>query len=280
MPGYSHQETLLKIHHLNCATLCPPLAKHLINSEGHMVCHCLLIEYDQGLVLVDTGFGLDDIRDPIGRLGLLAKIFINPLFDPKEAAISQVEALGYKKEDVRHIVVTHLDSDHAGGIPDFPGAEIHVFAPEHQAATHPTTLKEKGRYRPAHFAHQPKWKIHQAEGDTWKGFESVRVLESSLPEVLLIPMTGHSRGHCAVGVKNGDDWLLHCGDAYFYRDEKRLPPNCPQTLEQFQKIMAIDGAARKSNQSRIRMLAKEHPEITIFCAHDPAELALQQTKAS
>jgi glyoxylase-like metal-dependent hydrolase (beta-lactamase superfamily II) len=261
----------LKIHHLNCATMCPPLAKQLINPEGHMVCHCLLIEYDRGLVLVDTGFGLDDIRSPVARLGLFPKLMTRPVFDPKEAAISQVKALGYQREDVRHIVVTHLDSDHAGGIPDFPGAEVHIFAPEHQAATKPTTLKEKIRYRSAHFAHQPKWKIHQVEGETWNGFEAVRALELSLPEVLLIPMIGHTRGHCAVGVKGSDGWLLHCGDAYFYRDEKLTPPNCPQTLKQFQSILAVDDTQRKNNQSRIQTLAKEHPEIRIFCAHDPAE---------
>jgi glyoxylase-like metal-dependent hydrolase (beta-lactamase superfamily II) len=236
-----------------------------------MICHCLLIEYDRGLVLVDTGFGLDDIRAPLGRLGLGFKLITNPKFDPKEAAVSQVSALGYKRSDVRHIVVTHLDLDHAGGLPDFPDAQVHVFAPEHQAATMPTTLKEKNRYRPAHFAHQPKWNIHNVEGDTWNGLESVRALESSLPEVLLVPMTGHTRGHCAVAVKNGDEWLLHCGDAYFYRDEKVMPPHCTPGLAQFQRIVAMDDTERKNNQSRIRMLAKEHPEIKIFCAHDPAE---------
>ena len=238
-----------------------------------MVCHCLLIEYDRGLVLVDTGFGLDDIRDPLKRLGLFAKVFTNPVFDPKEAAISQIQALGYKKEDVRHIIVTHLDLDHAGGLPDFPDAEVHIYAPEYQAATRPTTLKEKNRYRPAHFAHQPKWKIHEVEGETWNGFESVRALESSLPEVLLVPMIGHTRGHCAVAVKDTEGWLLHCGDAYFYRDEKNLPPHCPQALKQFQSVLAVDNTERKNNQSRVRMLAKEHPEIKIFCAHDPAEFA-------
>jgi glyoxylase-like metal-dependent hydrolase (beta-lactamase superfamily II) len=28
----------------------------------------------------------------------------------------QVERLGYRREDVRHIVLTHLDMDHAGGL--------------------------------------------------------------------------------------------------------------------------------------------------------------------
>ena len=45
----------LKIHHLNCGTMCPHGAP-LINGygkltdNGHMVCHCLLIESNDGLV--------------------------------------------------------------------------------------------------------------------------------------------------------------------------------------------------------------------------------------
>jgi len=35
---------------------------------SHLVCHCLLIETNQGLVLVDTGFGLRDVQSPYSRL--------------------------------------------------------------------------------------------------------------------------------------------------------------------------------------------------------------------
>ena len=34
----------------------------------HLIGHCLLVETDLGLVLVDTGFGLQDVRDPKSRL--------------------------------------------------------------------------------------------------------------------------------------------------------------------------------------------------------------------
>ena len=63
-----------RIHHLDCTTLCPASAA-LINDggaifqRGRMVCHCLLIEGDDGLVLVDTGLGTEDLADPERRLG-------------------------------------------------------------------------------------------------------------------------------------------------------------------------------------------------------------------
>jgi len=42
----------------------------------------------------------------------------------------------------------------------------------------------------------------------------VRALPGARDDVLLIPLPGHSRGHCGVAVKTGEGWLLHCGDAY------------------------------------------------------------------
>ena len=54
----------LRVHHLDCGTLCPGAAHWLPGlplSPPRMVCHCLLIESSQGLVLVETGIGLDDM---------------------------------------------------------------------------------------------------------------------------------------------------------------------------------------------------------------------------
>src|SRR5205085_7340098 len=83
-----------------------------------------------------------------------------PALRPEEPARRQVCALGYDPADVRHIVLTHLDLAHAGGIRDFPHASVHVLADEHQAAMHPRGSNEKGRYRQAQWAHGPRWKLY------------------------------------------------------------------------------------------------------------------------
>lgn len=44
--------------------------------------------------------------------------------------VKQIDGRSYRIEDVRHIVLTHLDLDHAGGLPDFPHAKVHVHATE------------------------------------------------------------------------------------------------------------------------------------------------------
>lgn len=277
----------LKIHHLNCGTMCPH-GRRLINGTGglfepaEMCCHCLLIESADGLVLVDTGLGTGDIRNP-KQLGPGFAALTRPRLLEEETALHQVQALGFKPGDVRHIVVTHLDLDHAGGLPDFPEAQVHIFAPEHHAAMDRASFAEKGRYRPAHFAHRPKWVIHETQGEQWFGFDSIRALPGSRDEILLVPLIGHTRGHCGVAVNTagagggtgGAGWLMHCGDAYFYRDEVNPQhPYCTPGLRLFQNLVQIDGRQRRANQARLLELARSHAaDVTLFCAHDPVELA-------
>jgi glyoxylase-like metal-dependent hydrolase (beta-lactamase superfamily II) len=269
------------IHHLGCGTMCPH-GERLISGEGsvlgaaRLVCHCLLVEGAEGLILIDTGFGLDDMRNT-RQLGRVFDTLFRPRASEAETAIEQVRALGYQPEDVRHIVATHLDVDHAGGLPDFPAAEVHVFAPELEAALHPS-WRERERYVAVHWAHGPKWVQHDVAGDEWLGFESVRILPGSDAEVLLVPLVGHTRGHTGVAVKHGAGWLLHCGDAYFNRGEMDSPPSCPPVLKAFQAINSVDNAKRRQNAERLRELAQRSAgDVELFCAHDAVTLERLQS---
>ena len=264
-----------KVHHLNCGSMCP-YGGHLVSGErgtsARIVCHCLLIETGDALVLVDTGMGLDDVRHPYRRLGPAFAAGFRVAADPAETALEQVRGLGFDPADVRDIAVTHLDLDHAGGLPDFPGAAVHVFATEHEAAVKPS-LRDRARYPKSHFAHGPQWHTHRPDGDSWFGLESIRVMPGVDPEVLLIPLPGHSRGHCAIAVRDAEGWMLHCGDAYFHRNEMASPPSCPPGLRLFQRGLSADNDARVANQERIRELSRDHgDEVRVFCAHDAVEL--------
>lgn len=266
-----------KIHHLNCATLCPQGAK-LITGKGRLFdkallsCHCLLIESNEGLILVDTGFGIQDMHS-IERMGATAARALNPKQLPEETAVRQLEARGFKRADVRHIILTHLDVDHAGGIADFPNAQIHLLSAEHAAATQPKSLQEKYRYQRAMWSHNPRWKLHNPEGEAWFGFDSVRMIENSLHDILLIPLLGHSRGHCGVAVSSEEGWLLHCGDAYFHKDEMKLSK--PRGTLGSALIQTLDDTNRKqriANQRRLRDLKRsQNSEVTLFCSHDHDE---------
>lgn len=266
-----------KIHHLNCGTMCP-FGGRAVSGEGsyfargRMICHCLLVETAGGLVLVDSGIGTAECKNP--RLfDLSFRAFAQPQLDVAETALEQVKALGFRPEDVRHIVVTHLDLDHAGGLPDFPWATVHLHAREHAAAMARASMAERSRYVPKHWAHSPTWRTYADEGDAWHGLRAVRLLDG-LEGIALVPMFGHTRGHSAVAVQDGDMWCLHAGDAYFHHGEIETPPRCPPALALFQNLLQIDGAQRHANRARLGQLVREHgSKVRVFSAHDPYELA-------
>jgi glyoxylase-like metal-dependent hydrolase (beta-lactamase superfamily II) len=150
---------------------------------------------------------------------------------------------------------------------------VHVLADELAAARRRRHPKEKGRYVPAQWAHGPRWVEHRTEaGDDWFGVPSVPVLGE---DVRLVPLPGHTRGHAAVAVRRpSGGWFLHAGDAYFWSDELSRPPTCPAGLRLFQSLVQIDAGARRASQERLRELHARHGhEVTVFSAHDAAELA-------
>ncbi len=273
----------MRIHHLNCGTDCP-FGGALFDGRsrgltGRLVCHCLLVETDShGLVLVDTGYGLRDVayphRRPHPRITRVMRAMLNIKLREEETAIRQVEALGYKATDVRHIVLTHLDFDHAGGLEDFPAATVHVMDAEFSAASGPRRgFVPRNRYRPSQWDEVKDWRRYSAQGEPWFGFQTVRDLDGLPPEILMVPLPGHTWGHAGIAIARDGGWLLHAGDAYFYRDEVRQAKRkCTPGLRAYQTMMEVDRRQRLGNQARLRELSMAHMhEVQVICAHDPVE---------
>ncbi|MEO3745212.1 MBL fold metallo-hydrolase [Plantactinospora sp. B5E13] len=262
----------MKIHHLNCGSMRQIEATYEGPAPAPAVNHCLLVETDSaGLVLVETGLGLDDVRNPGGSLDAGWVEMVQPVLDEEETAVRQLARLGYSPDDVRHILVTHLDVDHCGGLPDFPDARVHVLAAELDAA-----LAEAPslRYRPAHWAHGPKWVTYPTgPGPDWYGFTSIQP-EGLPPEIRLIPLGGHTVGHTGVAVRDGDRWLLHCGDAYYYHRELDRDHHPHPMLDIVQCRSEVHHDLRLGTQARLRELVRDHGnEVSVFSAHDPWELS-------
>lgn len=90
----------MRIHHLNCGCMCP-LGGALFDgfSRGltaHLVCHCLLIETNQELVLVDTGFGLRDVHAPYSRLSPFLSISTTSSLSGNIPQLSRSNSLAFR----------------------------------------------------------------------------------------------------------------------------------------------------------------------------------------
>lgn len=270
----------MRVHHLDCVSMCPRGGRLMDGSSrsilqrAHLVCHCLLVETHEGLVLVDTGFGLRDVADPRGRLSRTFLAMLAPDLRQEMTAIRQIERLGLDPGDVRHIVLTHLDFDHAGGLDDFPQATVHLLASERADAVARLSILDRMRYRPQQWSTRPHWRAYGVDGERWYGFDRVRALQDVTDDIVMIPLRGHTLGHAGVAVRSDTGWLLLAGDAYFHHGELDMAnPHCPWGLRVYQWMMEKDRPARLANQARLRSLALTHGhEVTISCSHDREEL--------
>jgi glyoxylase-like metal-dependent hydrolase (beta-lactamase superfamily II) len=270
----------MRIHHLSCICACP-LGGRLMDGRsgsifqrGSLCCHCLLVETESGMCLIDTGYGLRDVQQPAARLSGFFLKLMSPDFREEMTAVRQIERLGFEASEVRHILLTHLDFDHAGGLDDFPKATVHLMAQERDDALAQRTWLDRQRYRPAQWSSRARWRVHASrQGEPWHGFDCVRDLPGLPPEILMVPLRGHTTGHAGIAVKTATDWVFMAGDAYFHHLEMRWEaPYCTPGLRMYQTLMEKDRSARLRNQQRLRELARDQAgRVTVLCAHDNTE---------
>jgi glyoxylase-like metal-dependent hydrolase (beta-lactamase superfamily II) len=235
----------MTIHFLNCFTCNARWPKGW--GTGAL---CLLVETDQGLVLVDTGLGTEDYARPVWFTQFFRVITQMP-FDPQEAAIHQVKKLGFQPEDVHHIVLTHMHFDHCGGLADFPQAKVHVHQREYDAFTRGSFNLFNLAYVRRHIAHEPEFVLYADTGEKWFDFDGIRL--PFTPEMWLIPLYYHTQGHCGVAVKTDAGWHLHCGDAA--GDFRKKLPRWAIRL------------ALGPHEPRLRAFGESHPEVQLTASH-------------
>jgi glyoxylase-like metal-dependent hydrolase (beta-lactamase superfamily II) len=179
---------------------------------------------------------------------------------------AMVRERGIRPEQVTDIILTHMDNDHAGGLHDFPNATVHVSSEELENFD---STRPRGPYKPYQVSHHTKFKTYEPTGERWFDLE-VRSLQ--LPtdlEAKLVPLSGHTLGHCGVAYREDGRWSLHAGDAYF--DSKinfeEHAPGLP--IEIAFQTSAND---RQASLRKLQTLRAMHgDEVKLFCTHDQQE---------
>jgi len=179
-------------------------------------------------------------------------------------ALHQIKALGLDPKNLKHIICSHLDPDHIGGLADFPWATVHV---SHEEYT--TFASGHERYLPQQLAHQPKLQLYASNDASWFGLPARKLTLEFETEIYLIPLFGHTLGHCGVALKVNDKWIFYTGDAYYLRAEL-LDKNHP--VDQLATMRAVDNTMRLKSLETVRQLLEKYgAEMEYYGYHDPTE---------
>ncbi|MFP3834473.1 MBL fold metallo-hydrolase [Chryseobacterium sp. SIMBA_028] len=247
-----------RIHHLNCVKVAIPMNDDVIG-------HCLLIEEDDNLLLIDTGVGVQDVEHPNERLGAELIKAVGIQLDMELTAFQQIQKLRLDPNHVKDCILSHMDPDHTGGLADFPNATVHVSMEEHI-----NFYSENPRYLEGHLSHHPNIAEYSTSKEQWFGLEARRLNTSLKTEIFLIPLFGHTLGHCGIALQWEEKWMLYVGDAYYLRAELE-DDNHP--VNHLAEARADDNIKRLESIEKIKKLINEHPEIEIFGYHDREEFS-------
>jgi glyoxylase-like metal-dependent hydrolase (beta-lactamase superfamily II) len=243
-------------------------------APADLVCHCLLLETSVGLILVDTGLVAEDTARSAERISPFFRITDRVSLPAEQAAVNHIRRLGRNPGDVRHVILTHLDFDHVGGLPDFPGAAVHLSRREAEAARRAHMPKERARYRTANAIDQSNWRLYDPFPAEFFGLPASYL--DGIPGLMLVWLPGHTKGHCGVAMDLGrGQWLLHAGDAIFNgRELDPDRPSMPTGARLYQWFMEASQAERRHSLAQLRRIRRDGSEhVTIICTHDPAILA-------
>jgi glyoxylase-like metal-dependent hydrolase (beta-lactamase superfamily II) len=223
--------------------------------------YAFAIEHPEGVIVVDTGEtaratepGHFPRWHPYFRFG------VREWVDPEQEIGPQLERLGIAPRDVRKLVLTHLHTDHAGGLDHFPDTEILVSRTELELAS-----GRRGRLRGYLNNRWPSWfdpTPVELPPTAFGPFPNSLALTES-GDVSLVGLAGHTPGQIGVIVREEDHVVLLAGDSS-YSEELMLRGS-------------IDGVAPDEKGAlltieRIQQQCRATPTVYLV-AHDPGTAA-------
>jgi glyoxylase-like metal-dependent hydrolase (beta-lactamase superfamily II) len=232
--------------------------------------YAFAIEHPEGVIVVDTGEtartsepGYFPRWQPFFRFAVRERVH------PEQEIGPQLEQLGILPSDVRRVVMTHLHTDHAGGLDHFPDNEILVSRAEVDYAT-----GLRGRLRGYPNKRWPAWfrpTLVELPAVPFGPFPTSMALTEA-GDVNLVSVSGHTPGQLAVVVQDGDHAVFLAGDSSYTQDT---------LLRGVVDGVGPDEIAERLTHDRIRAYAAQTPTVYLP-AHDPeteARLSARRTIA-
>jgi glyoxylase-like metal-dependent hydrolase (beta-lactamase superfamily II) len=216
-----------------------------------------VIEHPEGILIVDTGEtartsdpGYFPWWHPYYRRGVRLHV------RPEDEVGPQLQNIGIAPADVRWVVMTHLHTDHAGGLSHFPKAEILVSRGEYDQAS--GWMGQISGFLPQHW---PAWfapRLVDFNPTPIGPFPESFTLAGA-GDVHLVPTPGHTRGHMSV-------ILERCDLAYFFAGDVSY-------TEELMRAQVVDGVTFDNQVARrtlARTLAYVQGTPTVYLpSHDP-----------
>lgn len=219
--------------------------------------YAFAIEHPEGVIVVDTGETAGASGDGYFTRWHPGVRAFRVRVEPEQEIGPQLASLGMRPSDVRWVVMTHLHTDHAGGLRHFPDNDVLVTRTELEFAS---GLRGRLRGYVANTHWPPRFDptLLELPPEPFGPFpRSLQLTKAG--DVTLVPLPGHTPGQIGVLVEDGDHTVFLAGDSSYTQE---------LMLRGVADGVGADDEAERHTHERIRDFAAAHPTVYLV-AHDP-----------